>query len=73
MPDMVRTLLQAAKLRKARLDHPALDALGIAVVFRARRIRYPPTGFGFKINVSPARALHDGSQHATVNPRLGER
>lgn len=56
-PDTVRTLLQLGELREARLDHRALDARGIAAVFRARRIRFPPTGSSYKLNFSPARAV----------------
>jgi hypothetical protein len=52
VPDTVRTLLQLEELRQARLVRSALDARGIAVVFRARRIRV-----GKYLNFSPARAL----------------
>jgi hypothetical protein len=55
--DTVRTLLQLQELREARLDRRALDARGIAAVFRARRIRFPPTGSSYKLNFSPARAV----------------
>jgi len=59
-PDTVRTLLQMEALRDARLDRSALDARGIMAVFRARRIRFPPTGSSYKLNFSPARALLSG-------------
>jgi hypothetical protein len=56
-PDTVRTLLQLEELRDARLDRRALEARGIVAIFRARRIRFPPTGSSYKLNFSPARAL----------------
>ena len=56
-PDTSRTVLQLRELRKARLDRAALAARGIAAVFRARRIRFPPTGASYKLNFSPARGL----------------
>jgi hypothetical protein len=56
-PDTVRALLQLHELREARLDRRTLDARGIAAVFRARRIRFPPTGSSYKLNFSPARAV----------------
>lgn len=56
-PDMVRTLLQLEDMREARVDRSVLDARGIAAVFRARRIRFPPTGSSYKLNFSPARAV----------------
>jgi hypothetical protein len=56
-PDTVRALLQLQELREARLDHSALDARGIAAVFRARCIRFPPTGSSYKLNFSRARAV----------------
>jgi hypothetical protein len=56
-PDTVRTLLQLEELRDARPDRCVLEARGIVAVFRARRIRFPPTGPSYKLNFSPARAL----------------
>jgi hypothetical protein len=56
-PDTVRTLLQLEELRRARLDRSVLDARGISATFRARRIRFPPTGSSYKLNFSPARAV----------------
>jgi hypothetical protein len=56
-PDVVRTMLQLRELRKARPHRAALDGLGIAAVFRARRIRFPPKGASYKLNFSPARGL----------------
>jgi len=56
-PDTVRTLLQLEELRDVRPDRGELDARGIAAVFRARCIRFPPTGPSYKLNFSPARAV----------------
>jgi len=56
-PDTVRTLLQLEYLRDPRLDRRALGSRGIVAVFRARRIRFPPSGSSYKLNFSPARAL----------------
>jgi hypothetical protein len=56
-PDTVRTMLQLREFREARLDRAAIDSRGIAAVFRARRIRFPPTGSSYKLNFSPARGL----------------
>lgn len=58
-PDVVRTLLQLEQLCNPRLDRHALAARGIAAVFRARRIRFPPTGSSYKLNFSPARQIHE--------------
>lgn len=55
--DLLRTLLQIEVLREPRPDRRALAARGIAAVFRARRIRFPPTGSSYKLNFSPARGL----------------
>lgn len=57
VPDVVRTMLQLRELRKARLHRAALEGRGIAAVFRARRIRFPPKGASYKLNFSPARGL----------------
>jgi len=56
-PDMVCTLLQLRELREAQLNRPAITGRGLAAVFRARRIRFPPTGASYKLNFSPARGL----------------
>lgn len=56
-PDLVRTLLQIDGLRAPRPDRRALAARGVAAVFRARRIRFPPTGSSYKLNFTPARAV----------------
>lgn len=56
-PDTVRTLLQLEELRSVRLNRAALLKRGIATVFRAQRIRFPPTGSSYKLNFSPARAV----------------
>lgn len=55
--DTVRTLLQLRDLRKDPLRHAVLEARGIAAVFRARRIRFPPKGASYKLNFSPARGV----------------
>jgi len=55
--DTVRTMLQLRELREARLDSAALDCRGIAAVFRARRVRFPPKGASYKLNFSPARGM----------------
>jgi hypothetical protein len=56
-PDTVRTLLQLQELYEPGVDRAELDARGIAEVFRARRIRFPPTGSSYKLNFSPARRV----------------
>ena len=56
-PDVVRTLLQLQELHRPQLNRAALAARGVAAVFRARRIRFPPTGASFKLNFTPARAI----------------
>ena len=56
-PDTVRTMLQLRELRETSLDRAALAGRGIAAVFRARRIRFPPKGASYKLNFSPARQL----------------
>jgi hypothetical protein len=56
-PDTVRTMLQLRELRESSLDRAALAGRGIAAVFRARRIRFPPKGASYKLNFSPARQL----------------
>lgn len=56
-PDTVRTLLQLDELRATQLDRHSLEARGIGAVYRARRIRFPPTGASFKLNFAPARAM----------------
>ena len=56
-PDTVRTLLQLADLHENRLDRRTFDARGIRAVYRAGRIRFPPTGPSFKLNFTPARAM----------------
>jgi hypothetical protein len=55
--DTVRTLLQLRDLRRDPLRHAALEARGIAAVFCARRIRFPPKGASYKLNFSPARCV----------------
>jgi hypothetical protein len=56
-PDTVRTMLQLRELQEKSLDNVALVGRGIAAVFRARRIRFPPRGPSYKLNFSPARQL----------------
>ena len=56
-PDIVRTLLQLRELRESQLDRAVIVGRGIAAVFRARRIRFPPKGASYKLNFSPARGL----------------
>ncbi|CAN5390492.1 hypothetical protein BH24GEM3_BH24GEM3_02450 [soil metagenome] len=56
-PDTVRSLLALRELAEPRPDHALLRARGVAVVFRARKTRFPPTGMNYKLNFSPARAV----------------
>jgi len=56
-PDTIRSLLQLQELTEARPDSAILRYRGFAAVFRARRIRVPPTGRNYKLNFSPSRAL----------------
>ncbi|MCP9455418.1 MAG: hypothetical protein NNA18_04820 [Nitrospira sp.] len=55
-PDTIRTILQVPDLCSAEPSKLTLRALGIAAVFRSRRIRVGE-GANFKINFSHARAL----------------
>lgn len=55
--DTIRSLLQLRELTAPRPDGPALRARGVAAVFRARRIRFPPTGSNYKLNFTPARQI----------------
>lgn len=56
-PDVIRSLLQLRELIADEPDGSVLRARGIATVFRARRIKFPPTGSNYKLNFSPARAI----------------
>jgi hypothetical protein len=56
-PDTIRSLLQVRELAEPRPDRSMLRALGVAVAFRATRIRFPRTGASYKWNFSPARAV----------------
>ncbi|MCS6915599.1 MAG: hypothetical protein RMK29_00175 [Myxococcales bacterium] len=56
-PELVGTMLQLRELGQDQLDRAALSRRGIAAVFRARRIRFPPRGASYKLNFSPARQL----------------
>lgn len=55
-PDTVLTLLQLKDLHGNR-PGDRLGARGIAALFRARRVRFPPTGSSHKLNFSPARQI----------------
>lgn len=55
-PDVVRTMLQLGEPTDGH-RRAWLSARGIAAVFRARRIRFPPKGSSFKLNFSPARQI----------------
>jgi hypothetical protein len=56
-PDTVRSIVQMAELTEEHPDHALLAARGVSGIFRARRIRFPPTGSSYKLNFSPARAV----------------
>ena len=56
-PDTIRSLLQLGELTELLPDRATLRARGVAAVFRARRIRVPPTGSNYKLNFSPARGV----------------
>lgn len=55
--DTVRSLLQLQELTQPHPDGPTLRARGIAAMFRARRVRFPPTGSNYKLNFSPTRQI----------------
>jgi hypothetical protein len=55
--DTIRSLLQLRELVLPNLDGPALRTRGVVGVFRARRIRFPPTGSNYKLNFTPARQI----------------
>ncbi len=55
--DTIRSLVQLLILTAPNPDRFAMRARGISAAFRARRIRFPPTGSNYKWNFAPARAL----------------
>lgn len=56
-PDTVRTMLQLQELLEPSLHRAVLKGRGIAAVYRAVRIRFPPKGASYKLNFSPARQI----------------
>jgi len=55
--DTIRSLLALPELTMCQPDRVALRARGVVGVFRARRIRVPPTGANYKLNFTPPRAV----------------
>lgn len=55
-PDTIRSLMQLSGLGASRPDSSVLDARGIQILFRARRIKVG-AGANFKLNFSPARVI----------------
>jgi hypothetical protein len=56
-PDMIRSLLQLQELTGQTLHRATLSARGVAEVFRASRIRFPPTGSNYKLNFTRSRRI----------------
>jgi hypothetical protein len=54
--DTVRSLLSLSELENAEPDHARLRAMGVAEVFRSRRVRIGQ-GANFKVSFRPARAV----------------
>lgn len=55
--DAIRSILHLQELVSREPDRVQLGARGIAAVYRARRIRVPPTGANYKLNFSPAKVV----------------
>lgn len=55
--ETIRSLLQLDDLTAAQPDRVGLQARGIATLYRARRVRIPPTGSNYKLNFNVATAV----------------
>lgn len=55
--DVIRSFLQLDDLIARRPDRTLLRSRGVAAVYRARRIKVPPTGSQYKLNFTPATAM----------------
>jgi hypothetical protein len=56
-PDTIRSLLQLHELTRPMPDRAALRARGLAEVFRAGRIRFPPAGSNYKLSFTKSRRV----------------